>query len=341
MSGPTTDTAGQIVKRPKTAADNLQSLIERMRPEMARALPRHVTPDRMARIVLTAVRTNPKLAECSPSSFLGCVMSLAQLGLEPNTPLGFAYLIPRNMMNKAAGRKEMQCTLIIGYQGMMDLARRSRLVKSIYAHAVRQGDDFSYTLGTDPKVHHVPSDEGDREAKPITHVYAVAEMEHGARTFVVMTAAQVTARRNRSMAKNEGPWITDPEKMTLKTAVRELFTWIPKSAEIALAEALEAASDTGRPILSVADETVTALLGSHGLTDDGATSEASEVENGQAATADAAEDGKEPVNEIAEVDRLAAKMNLTGSERNALVLKHDGDFKSVLAELRENETDEA
>ncbi len=340
MSGPKTDQTGQIVKAPKDAASNLAGLIEKMRPEMARALPRHVTPDRMARIVLTAVRTNPKLAECSPSSFLGCVMSLAQLGLEPNTPLQHAYLIPRNMKNAATGRKEMQCTMLIGYQGMLDLARRSGQVTGIYAYAVRQGDEFAYQLGTEPFVKHVPSEDPDREGKPITHVYAVARIRHGEPSFVVLTAAQVNARRNRSMAKNDGPWQTDPEAMTLKTGIRALWPWLPKSAEMARAEALEVAVDTGRSILAAADETVTSLLAAHGVADDGAASEPSEDEIGQdGAAVEASEDSggdpePGPVNEIAEVDRLCKEMNVTPAERNALVLKHSGDFKAILRELR-------
>lgn len=263
--GPVTDSTGQIVK-PKTTTDpglRMQELIERMKPEMARALPRHVTPDRMARIVMTAVRTTPRLAECTPVSFLGCLMSLAQLGLEPNTNLGYAYLIPRN--NKK--RNAVECTLLIGYQGMLELSRRSGLVDRVYAHVVRAGDTFEYTLGTDDAIRHVPAGDDERETRPITHVYAVAVIKSSgaSRPFVVLTRSQVEARRRRSMAANDGPWITDYEAMCLKTAVRALWTWLPRSAEVARAEALEVASETGRSVLTATDESVTALLESHGF----------------------------------------------------------------------------
>lgn len=338
MSGPRTDQTGQIVKatKPANAADNLMSLIERMKPEMARALPRHVTPDRMARIVLTAVRTNPKLADCTPASFLGCVMSLAQLGLEPNTPLGHSYLIPR----KNTKRGVVECTMLIGYQGMIDLARRSGLVSNLYAYAVRQGDDFSYQLGTERFIKHVPSEDPARESKPITHVYAVAKLKGGDPEFEVLTLPQIAARRSRSMAGSSGPWVTDFEAMALKSGVRALFRWLPKSAEMARAEALEVAVDSGRSVLAAADEAVTALLASHGVAEaedegepEGQPGAAVEATAPAGEVAEPASDGG-PVNEIAEVDRLCREMNITQSERNALVLKHNADFKLVLKELQ-------
>lgn len=330
MSGPTTDPTGQIVKPPKPAdaTSNLMTLIERMKPEMARALPRHVTPDRMARIVLTAVRTNPKLAVCTPASFLGCVMSLAQLGLEPNTPLGHAYLIPRKSKHVTGA---LECTMIVGYQGMLDLARRSGLVSNLYAYAVREGDEFSYALGTERYIKHRPSDDPLRESKPITHVYAVARIKNGEPEFEVLTIAQVNARRARSMASGAGPWITDFEAMALKSGMRALFRWLPKSAEMARAELIEVAADTGKGIVGAVDETVAGLLASQGL------AEPDESGSGAEVVEEVEPDGPaviEGANLIAEVDRLCKEMNISASERNALVLKHKADFGAILAELR-------
>lgn len=259
MAGPRTDRTGQIQKR---QASDLPALLDKLKPELARALPKHVTIDRMSRIVLTAIRVNPKLAECEPASFFGAVMTLAQLGLEPNTPLGHAYLIPfRN--NK---RNVTECQVIIGYQGMMDLARRSGVVTTMNANAVRAGDEFSYALGTRRVVNHVPSDRPDRESQKITHVYAVAWIKGSTEPeFEVLPISQVEARRARSRAANNGPWVTDYEAMCLKTAMRALWRWLPKSAEMARSEAFEVASDTGRGMREVMDESVTAALELHGV----------------------------------------------------------------------------
>ena len=238
MAGPKTDNTGQIVKRAEQEPQ-VVTLLAKMRGEIEKALPRHVTADRMLRVALTALRTTPDLLKCSTASVLGSIMSAAQLGLEPNTPLGLAYLVPYKGV----------CQLIIGYQGYLELARRSGLVATPYAYVVRDGDDFNYTLGLFPTLNHVPSRAQDRESKPITHVYAVAHpvpKDSAPPLFVVLTKPQVDKYRARSAARNHGPWVTDEEPMTLKTGIRRLWRWLPKTAEMATAAALDEAPEIGK-----------------------------------------------------------------------------------------------
>lgn len=269
MATPTTTKTGEIqpanggqpvVKR----SEQMAQLIKSMTPELSRALPKHLTGDRMARIVLTAIRLNPKLAECTQASFIGCVLSCAVLGLEPNTPLGLAYLIPRKN-NKNNG--QLECTLQLGYHGMIDLAGRAGA--NVYAYAVHKGDDFRYQYGTDPKIYHVPSEDEGRDAQPITHAYAVTVAADGRKNFTVLTLAQIEARRQRSAAANEGPWITDFEAMCLKTAVRAHFKWMPKQTErgstLAQGVALEEAPENGTPLLAAMDPAVTDAMEKHGV----------------------------------------------------------------------------
>jgi recombination protein RecT len=210
----------------------------------------------MARIVMTALRTVPKLAECTPASFLGCVIQCAQLGLEPCTPLGHAYLIP--FMNRKLGGHE--ATLIIGYRGFIELARRSGQVSNVYAYPVKDGDEFRYQLGTKRMVHHIPSEDPGRESRPITHVYAVAAIKGGEPEFQVLTRAQIEARRKRSRAANNGPWVTDYEPMALKTGVRALAPWIPQSPEFARAIVLDETADRGGQMAELDEETKHILL---------------------------------------------------------------------------------
>ena len=270
MATPKTESNGRIVKRgDNLQRSDLQTLLTRMTPEIARALPRHVNPDRMARIAMTALRTTPKLAQCTPESFLGCIIQAAQLGLEVNTPLGHAYLLPFEDRRN----NRTTCQLIIGYQGAIDLARRSGMVRSIYAFPVYEGDDFSWELGLDPTIRHRPSsreDRGstDRGAPRLTHVYAVAKLEGGEPIFTVLTRAEVDRYRHRSRAANSGPWTTDYEAMCLKTAIRRLYRWLPKSAEMARAEAFDEAPELGRNQLTAADPEVVGLLQSQGLEPD-------------------------------------------------------------------------
>lgn len=250
---------GQVVreKKEKRPGDTLAELLMKMAPEMAKALPKHISSDRMNRIAMTALRTTPDLANCTQASFLGAVLSAAQLGLEPNTPLAQAYLIPyRN-------RGTLECQLQIGYQGMLELARRSGQVSSIYAEAVYEGDTFEVKLGLERDIKHIPSGADDREEKALTHVYAVAKLRSGDVVFVVLTRSQIEKYKRRGKGAQPA-WQTDFEAMAKKTAVRRLFTWMPKSAEMAQAATVDEAPEIGRQ-LAAFDPSVTSALEAHGV----------------------------------------------------------------------------
>ena len=196
-----------------------------MGPEIEKALPKHMDADRMARIALTTIRTNPKLLECSVPSLLGAVMQAAQLGLEPGL-IGHCYLVP--FKNNKTGQSEVQ--FIIGYKGMIDLARRSGQIENIYAHAVYSNDEFDYELGLEPKLKHKPYMNGDRGE--FIGVYAVAHFKGGGYQFEFMPKEEIEKRRKRSKAANAGPWVTDYEEMAKKTVIRHMWKYLPISIEI-------------------------------------------------------------------------------------------------------------
>lgn len=253
---------GQVVRdgaaRKQTG---LAGLLDDISPELARALPRHLSIDRMARLALTALRTTRNLVDCTPASFAASVMNCAVLGLEPNTPLGQAYLIPRK--NRKTGRQE--CTLLVGYQGYLDLARRSGQVAGIVAYPVFDGDVFEYELGLEPKLRHVPK--GERDQRKLTHAYAVCRLKDrdADPIFVVLSRAEIEQRRDRGGygSSSMSPWKTDFIAMAQKSAVRALFTWMPRSAEMARAVSVEEAHDSGRStVAELPDSAVAALLDS-------------------------------------------------------------------------------
>jgi recombination protein RecT len=213
------NTSSAIARRNQQLADKQKTLaqqIEAMKPEIARALPRHLNPERVARIAVTVMRRTPKLAECTPASFLGALMTCAQLGLEPG-PLGHAYLVPYGN----------EVTFIAGYRGLVDLARRSGQVQSVSARTVRDGDQFDYEFGLEPSLHHKPAGTD----QPVTHVYAVIRYKDGGYDFDVMTKLEVDAVRKRSKASGSGPWVTDYPEMAKKTVLRRLLKTAPMSIE--------------------------------------------------------------------------------------------------------------
>lgn len=200
-----------------TAAPTVRDLIEKQKPQIARALPAHMDPERFTRIVLTEIKRTPKLASCTPASLLGAMMLSAQLGLEPG-PLGHAYFVPYG--------NEVQ--FILGYKGYIDLARRSGNIESIIAREVCEGDHFVYEYGLAEKCEHRPALTG--RGKPYAY-YAIARYRDGGQTFLVMSRDDIEKRRQRSKAKNNGPWQTDYDAMAKKTVIRAMASFLPLSIE--------------------------------------------------------------------------------------------------------------
>jgi recombination protein RecT len=225
-------TGGQLSARTGEFA-TLRGELQKMTAEFSKALAGKITPERMARIVMTAAQTTPKLAECSRASFFGAVLQSCQLALEPNTPLGQAYLIPR--WNGA--KKRLECNFQIGYQGLLELAYRSAQYKRITSEVVYEGDEFFYEYGTDSYLRHKPA--GTNE-KPV-FVYALCELVNGGRMFKVWTWGAVMKHAEQfseSFDKSFSPWKSNQESreaMARKTVLISLLKYAPKSAEVASA----------------------------------------------------------------------------------------------------------
>lgn len=228
----------KVPTKPTTKAPVLiqRVLSDNFKKQLAIAVPKHLNADRMARIAATEIRKNPELLKTTPESFLGAVMQSAQLGLEPGSALGQAYLVPYGN----------QCQLILGYRGMIDLARRSGQVLSLSAFAVHEGDEFNYQLGLHPDIHHVPSVEADRVKKPITFVYAVANLKGGGYQFEVMSRAEVEAVKAKAKSKNI--WNSYFEQMALKTVIRRLFKYLPVSIEALQVANVDAKREAGEEV---------------------------------------------------------------------------------------------
>jgi len=222
----------------------MRACLEAMRGQIARALPKHVSPERMLRVAQTAMQTVPKLEECTTLSVVGAIVVASQLGLELGGPLGQAYLVPHRT------KGGMVATLIPGYRGMIDLARRSGTVSVIDAVVVHKRDPvFRVVLGVRPSIDHEPY-LGDGDAGEMRAVYARCLMRDGSTQFVVLRKAEVDSVRKRSKAGDVGPWVTDFEEMAKKTAIRRLWKVLPVSVEKAMAKAIVAhdRAEEGDPI---------------------------------------------------------------------------------------------
>lgn len=220
-----TETA--VAERPKQVT--LRDILEQKRADVARALPKAagLDPDRLLVLAHTLVSSNPGLAECTPVSLLGALMTTAQLGLEPG-PLQHAYFIPR--YNKNAGKKEVNFQ--IGYKGMVEIARRAGV--QIRTREVYEHDEFSIEYGLEDRIVHKPILAGERG--PVIGYYLIATWSGGA-YLLWMNKDDVDKIRRRSDSGDRGPWVTDYDAMARKSLVRRAFASnsLPTNREIAQA----------------------------------------------------------------------------------------------------------
>lgn len=202
-----------------------QSYLKAMMPAIAQALPKSkgMDAERLCRITLTTLKTNPKLLECSIESLLGACLQSAQLGLDPS--LGNCYFIPyKNVVS-----------FQIGYKGLIDLVCRSGNVLSIVAQEVRKGDYFHYEFGRNETLKHVPAPEHERGE--IEYFYSYAQLKNGGFAFQVMHISEVEKIRNEHSIsykydKNNSIWGKHFVAMGMKTVIKKLIKYLPISTEV-------------------------------------------------------------------------------------------------------------
>lgn len=221
--------------------------------QLKMVLPKHLTPDRFVRVVLTASIKNPTLLQCTKESIWMSVLNAATTGLEMDGYEG--HMIPY----KNKGRMEAQFQA--DYKGLVKLAYQSEMVRAITARAVYSGDEFKYKLGTNQFIDHIPC-EDPKQRGTLKYAYAICELANGGYPLIVLNRAEVMAHKAAGTGSNSSysPWNkaeTEPA-MWAKTAFRELSKFIPRSSSLQRALQIESEADInfGReaPILLNQDE---------------------------------------------------------------------------------------
>ena len=222
-------------------ASNFPALLNQFKGEIARALPQHLNADRMSRIALTAFRRTPALGRCDPRSVFAAVIQASQLGLEPDT-LGRSYLIPYGQ----------ECQFVPGWKGLVDLVNRSGNA-SVWTGAVFEGDEFDWALGDRPFVSHRPA--GESDPSKLTHVYAVGRVRGSEFPVIeVWPIKRVMTHRDRYNKVGKRHYSFGNEEMyARKVVLLQVLKYMPSSAELSQAVALNDAAEVGRQRLSVQD----------------------------------------------------------------------------------------
>ncbi len=207
----------------------LKALVSKSQSTISAIAPKHLNAERLSRIALVEFQRNPTLTKCAPVTVIGGILQAAVLGLEISDGTGRAFLVP--FFNSQKNRHEAQ--LIIGYPGYITLLWNTGLIASTFGAVVHAKDEFSYELGTDPKLRHIPSSAPD--PGPVTHAYFGVRFVNGGSQFRVLTVHEIEARRRRSKQGDKGAWKSDYDEMALKTAVRAGRKLIPASTDKSVA----------------------------------------------------------------------------------------------------------
>lgn len=214
--------------KPKSEGQMFADWITSRKEALAAVLPKHLTAERLCKIVIGAALKTPLLLKCTRESVWISVMNAAQLGLDCGGALGEAYLVPYR--NGKTGQYE--CQLIVGYRGMISLARRSGEIESIEAVPVYKGESFTFIRGLETKIEHPWSPDVDASPQNLIAVYMIARFKGGGHYFLPMSRREVELVKGRSKASGSGPWVTDYVAMALKTVIRRGFKMLPVSTEV-------------------------------------------------------------------------------------------------------------
>ena len=231
---------GDSVKLTKSMT--IVDMVKALEPEIRRALPAVLTPERFTRMALSSINNTPELANCTPMSFIAALLNAAQLGLEPNTPLGQAYLIPYKNKGK------LECQFQLGYKGLIDLAYRTGQIQIIQAQAVREFDYFEYQYGLDSRLIHKP---GDGERGEITYIYGLFKLTNGGYGFEVSNKVEMdafAARYSKSFGSKYSPWTEDYDSMAKKTVIKKALKYAPISSDFQRALSLDETVKTERSV---------------------------------------------------------------------------------------------
>lgn len=220
-----------------TSRTQLPVLIEKAEAKIAAVVPTGMDPTRVVRLARLAVHRNPALQSCDPVSVIESILMASQLGLEINSPVGGAHLVPF----------KGKCTMVPDYRGLIDLAIRGGSCRKIVSHEVYQQDHFEVMQGTEDKIVHIPTLTADvRQDDDLYAFYAIAILKDGDAVHEVASKGDVDKIRGRVTEGSRSPWKTDYVAMAKKTMIKRICKWLKMSPDLATAVEIDNQFESGR-----------------------------------------------------------------------------------------------
>lgn len=208
-----------MVDQKLTPVDELCMTLTKMESNYAPSLPPQIPSAKFIRVAVTAIRNNPKLAQCDRSSLFSAIASAAQQGLLVDGRE--SAIIPYGTIAK----------FMPMVAGICKKSRNSGEIKSLGAQIVYKKDTFEHWIDeAGEHFKHTPS-YGDRGEILLT--YAVAMTKDEGVYLEVIDEKDMLAIKNMSKA-GDSPWKGPFEnEMRKKSALRRLLKYrVPASTDI-------------------------------------------------------------------------------------------------------------
>jgi len=236
VTGVSPDSLGKAEEVSKVT--EVSKFLDRLKPQMQLALPKHMNADRMARIVLTEFSKSKELQNCTLNSIAACIMTASQLGLEIGVG-GQAYMIPY----------KGTATLVPGWKGLVDLVSRAGRA-SVWTGAVFDGDEFDWELGSEPFLRHKPA--GENDPKKMLYAYAIGKV-NGSECPVIECWSNDRVRNH--FDRNVIPQLKSRHYANLhwemyarKVVLLQVLKYMPQSFELQAAVEVANAEDAGKAV---------------------------------------------------------------------------------------------
>jgi len=322
----------QVAKmKQKVASKQIVTVYDFMtekRDLIAKALPSHITPERMIGIFEMCIKSNSRLAECTQKSLISAIIQTAQLGLIPGN-IAHCYYVPfKNKQKDGSYADEVQ--FILGYRGMIELVNRSGKAVILTAECVYENDTFDVEQGLNPVLRHIPF--ADVERGKIIGCYCIAKnMVANEKLFVYLKKEDIDKVRDASKAGHSdfSPWSKWYEEMAKKTAVKRICKLLPLSMDIqkGLSTDETIKTDIAPDMTSVKDDTVWPGSG-----------EVEDADFKQEPNPDPKE--KDPTKKMLDLEltiEAAIKETTSTDQLNAVVEQWRGTFINGSKDLRESQ----
>lgn len=277
----------------------LGNQLEQRADEFRKALPSHISPDKLQRTIITAAQNNPDLLTADRQSLITSCMKAAQDGLLlDGREAALVIFNTREKGQDGQWYSRKLCQYMPMVYGLRKKITQSGEVVSLQTGLVYRAEmeagAFIYEVGMEPPIRHRPMlDLPDEELTDdrIVAAYSIAKMKDGTVSAEVMRRGEINKVREasntgatRDKKGNErqpkGPWVDWFGEMARKTVMRRHSKTLPMSGDVIVdieGREHETAASAAR-VLSVEAEAPKALPSADELAgDDGHDPETGEV----------------------------------------------------------------